>query len=54
MKVLLLFGGNSSENKVSRKSAKSIIQNIDEDIFELTSVYIDYNNKWYLFNDLIR
>ncbi|MCI5835634.1 MAG: D-alanine--D-alanine ligase [Firmicutes bacterium] len=53
MKVLLLFGGNSSENKVSRKSAKSIIQNIDEDIFELTSVYIDYNNKWYLFNDLI-
>lgn len=53
IKVLLLFGGNSTENKVSRKSAKSIIQNIDEDVFELTSVYIDYNSKWYLFNDLI-
>lgn len=53
LKVLLLFGGNSSENKISRKSAKSIIQNIDESIFELTNVYIDFNNKWYLFNDLI-
>jgi len=53
LKVLLIFGGNSSENEVSRKSAKSIIQNIDEDEFELTNVYIDKNNKWYLFNDLI-
>ena len=53
LKVLLIFGGNSSENEVSRKSAKSIIQNINEDEFELTNVYIDKNNKWYLFNDLI-
>lgn len=53
LKILLIFGGNSSENKVSRKSAKSIIQNIDEDKFELTNVYIDKNNKWYLFQDLI-
>lgn len=53
LKVLLIFGGNSSENKVSRKSAQSIIQNIDEDKYILTSIYIDTNNKWYLFNDLI-
>lgn len=51
--VLLIFGGNSSENEISRKSAKAIIQNIDEDKYKLTSVYIDKNNKWYLFNDLI-
>ena len=53
IKVLLIFGGNSSENKISRKSAKSIIQNIDEDKYDLTSVYVDMNNKWFLFNDLI-
>ena len=53
LKVLLIFGGNSSENKISRKSAKSIIQNIDEDKYILTSIYVDTNNKWYLFDDLI-
>lgn len=51
-KVLLLFGGNSTENHISRKSAKTIIQNIDKNIFNLTCVYIDKNNKWYLFNDI--
>ena len=52
-KVLLIFGGNSTENNVSRKSAKSIIQNIDEDKFTLTSVYVDCDNKWYIFDNLI-
>lgn len=53
LKVLLIFGGNSTENEISRKSAKSIIQNIDEDKYSLTSVYINKFNKWYYFNDLI-
>ncbi|MEG2028895.1 MAG: D-alanine--D-alanine ligase family protein, partial [Bacilli bacterium] len=53
MKVLLIFGGNSSENEISRKSAKSIIQNIDENLFELTCVYVNTDNKWYIFDDLI-
>ena len=48
--VLLIFGGNSSENLISCKSAKSILQNIDKTKYNITSVYISLENKWYLFN----
>lgn len=49
-KVLLLYGGNSSEHDISIISAKSIVKNIDIDKFDLTPVYIDKNNKWFLSN----
>ncbi len=50
-KVLILFGGNSSEHYISCKSAKSIIQNIDKKNFKYEIVGISYDNKWYKFND---
>lgn len=50
-KVLLIFGGNSKENLISRKSARSIIENIDYTLFDLESVYISLYNNWYYFND---
>lgn len=46
-KVLVLCGGNSSEHKVSLISAKSILNNIDNNLFEASAVIIDYDNKWY-------
>ena len=46
-KVLVLCGGNSSEHKVSLISAKSILNNIDNNLFEASTVIIDYDNKWY-------
>lgn len=49
-KVLLLYGGNSSEHDISIISAKSIVKNIDINKFDLTPVYIDKNNKWFLSN----
>lgn len=51
MNVLLIFGGNSTENEVSRKSAKSIIENIDKKEFNLECVYIDKDNKWFKYKD---
>ena len=50
-KVLLLFGGNSSEHKVSCLSAKSILENIDRKKFNIVSVAIDKENDWYIFHD---
>ena len=50
-KVLILFGGNSSEHYISCKSAKSIIENIDTELFECELVGISKNNEWYNFND---
>lgn len=49
--ILVLFGGNSFEHKVSCMSAKSILENIDRTRYNVTSAVIDYNNKWYLYED---
>ena len=50
-KILVLFGGNSSEHNVSCLSAKSILENIDRKIFDVVSVGITKNNEWYIFDD---
>jgi len=50
-KVVILFGGNSSEHLISCKSAKSILENIDLDKYKIIPVAIDKNNDWYLYKD---
>lgn len=50
-KVLILFGGNSTEHFISCISAKGIYQNIDKKLFDVKMVGIDFNGEWYLFND---
>lgn len=50
-KVLIIFGGNSSEHFISCKSAKSIIENIDKKLFNYEVVGIDFDGTWYKFND---
>lgn len=45
-KVVLIYGGNSSEHDVSCKSAKEIRENIDETKYELACVYVTRNNEW--------
>ncbi len=49
-KVLILFGGNSSEHYVSCKSAKSIVENIDKKLFKYEMAGIDFDNIWYKFS----
>lgn len=49
-KILVLFGGNSKEHAISCKSAKTILENIDTTIFDITTVGI-HNHNWYIFND---
>lgn len=50
-KVLILFGGNSSEHYISCKSAKSIASNIDKRLFSYELAGIDFDSNWYKFND---
>lgn len=47
-RVLILFGGNSSEYEVSCGSAASIIEHINKDLFEILVVGITRDNKWLL------
>lgn len=47
-KVAILFGGKSAEHEVSLQSAKSVINAIDKDKYELLLIGIDKSGKWYL------
>lgn len=50
-KILILFGGNSYEHKISCLSAKTILENIDKEKYEVTTVGINKHNEWYIFKD---
>lgn len=41
IKVGLIFGGKSPEHEVSKMTAKSILGHINQDLFNITEIYID-------------
>jgi D-alanine-D-alanine ligase len=45
-KICVLFGGRSAEHEVSLKSAQAIFKNLDPDIYEVTSVFINKTGNW--------
>jgi D-alanine-D-alanine ligase len=49
-RVAILFGGKSAEHEVSLQSAKSIIEAIDKDKYEIVLVGIDKQGRWLLNN----
>lgn len=50
-KVLILFGGQSTEHEISCLSAASVLRNIDRDIFEVTACGITKNGDTVGFPD---
>jgi len=50
--IVIIFGGKSFEHEVSIKSAKSIMNAINKDKYEIKLVYIDKLGDWYLCNDI--
>ncbi|MFZ5989963.1 MAG: D-alanine--D-alanine ligase [Bacillota bacterium] len=49
-RVLVIFGGQSSEHEVSRVSATSIIKNINTDKFDVSMLGITKEGKWFPYN----
>ncbi|MDP3900564.1 MAG: D-alanine--D-alanine ligase family protein [bacterium] len=49
-RILLLFGGPSSEHEVSLQSAKSVYSNLNRDKYEILPVGIDKNGQWFFAN----
>ena len=47
-RVLLLFGGESSEHDVSISSARNVYAAIDDEKYEVILGYIDRSGKWWL------
>ena len=46
-KLGIIYGGMSTEHDVSIMSAKSVIQNLDKEKYEVYQIYIDEEGKWY-------
>jgi len=47
LRIAVLFGGNSSEYSISLLSASSVIQNLNEDKYDLLPVGITRDGRWY-------
>lgn len=48
LKLLVVFGGKSSEHSVSLVSASGVIENLDTDIYKIIKVGITKEGKWLL------
>ncbi|MBQ1503717.1 MAG: hypothetical protein IIZ35_06915 [Clostridia bacterium] len=54
-KICILFGGRSSEHEVSLSSSYGVLKNIDREKFDVESIGITKEGKWYLFRgDILR
>ncbi len=49
LKVCIVFGGQSPEHEISRKSVTSVINNLDKGKYELIIIGITKNGEWYLY-----
>lgn len=49
LKVCVLFGGQSPEHEVSRKSVTSVINNLDKEKYEITVIGITKEGEWFLY-----
>ena len=46
-KLGVIFGGMSTENEVSKLSAKSILDNLNKEKYEIYPIYIDTKGDWF-------
>lgn len=47
IKLGVIYGGKSTESEVSKKSAKSILENLDKSKYEIYPVLIDKDGNWF-------
>ena len=48
-KLCVIFGGQSPEHEISRKSVTSVLNNLDKEKYEITVIGITKNGAWYLY-----
>ena len=46
-KIGIIFGGSSTEHEISLMSAKSVIENLNKEKYDIYPIYIDKEGKWY-------
>ena len=51
LKIGVVFGGMSTENEVSCISGKSVIENLDEEKYDIYQIYINKQGEWFETSD---
>ena len=51
-KVGVIFGGMSTENEISKISAKSVLENLDKNKYEIYQIYIDKSGNWFEYPEM--
>lgn len=46
-KLGIIYGGASTEHEVSKMSAKSVIENLNKEKYDIKQIFIDEDGKWY-------
>jgi len=49
LKLCVIFGGQSPEHEISRKSVTSVLNNLDKDKYEITKLGITKDGEWFLY-----
>lgn len=52
LKLGVIYGGMSTENKVSCVSGASVIKNLNKEKYDITPIYIDENGNWFEIKNL--
>ena len=47
IKLGVLYGGKSTEREISKMSAKSVLNNLDKEKYEIYPIFIDENGNWF-------
>ena len=47
IKLGVLYGGKSTECDVSKKSAESVLNNLNKEKYEIYPIFIDKNGIWF-------
>lgn len=51
MKLVVIFGGRSTEHDVSVVSGTSVLKNLDKSKYEILPIYIDRDGIWYEYTE---
>ena len=49
LELCVIFGGQSPEHEISRKSVTSVLNNLNKDKYNISTIGITKNGAWYLY-----
>lgn len=49
VELCVIFGGQSPEHEISRKSVTSVLNNLNKDKYNISTIGITKNGAWYLY-----